>query len=344
MNIYKRAGTCAALGILASFTISTPASAQDAVCEIDRPVIFAGLDWDSNAVHTEIARFIMENGYGCRTDIIPGTTVPLLNGQIRGDIDVTMEMWRDNVRDIYDPAVAEGRAIDLGVNYPDAIQGWFVPNYTIEGDDAPAAGLKSVLDLPNYKEVFADPEEPGMGRFHNGVAGWGAEGVSTKKLYAYDLADDYVNFRAGSGAALVGAVEAALLRERPILFYYWGPTWLLGKIGDQVTMLDEPEFNQEIWDALQAEENPEAVTAATAFPVIEVTISANPNFVEAAPQLVEFLKAYETTGDQVSRILAWMQDNNGTAEEAALHFLKESSEQWKGWVPEDVAARVEAAL
>lgn len=344
MKHFMRAGACAALCAVASFVSTLPASAAEQGCELDRPVIFAGLDWDSNAVHTEIARFILEKGYDCRTDIIPGTTVPLLNGQIRGDIDVTMEIWRDNVRDIYDPALAAGTVVDLGTNYADAIQGWFVPNYVITGEGAPAPELKSVADLPRYKDVFADPEEPGKGRFYNGVAGWGAEAVSTRKLYAYGLADDYVNFRAGSGSALVGAVEAALLRQRPILFYYWGPTWLLGKIGDQVTMLEEPAFDQAIWDALMAEPDPQAVTAATAFPVIEVTISAHPDFVQAAPKLVEVLTAYETTGAQVSGILAWMQDNDGSAEEAAVHFLRENRAQWQAWVPADVAARIDAAL
>lgn len=344
MTISIRAGACAALGFVASLAYVAPGSAQEAACEVDRPIIFAGLDWDSNSVHTEIARFIFEKGYGCSTDIIPGTTVPLLNGQIRGDIDVTMEMWRDNVIEIYDPALEAGKVVDLGVNYPDAIQGWYVPNYVIEGEDAPAAGLSSVEDLVRFKEVFTDPEEPDMGRFYNGVAGWGAEGVSTKKLYAYGLADDYVNFRAGSGSALVGAIESSLLRKRPILFYYWGPTWLLGKVGDQVTMLEEPTFDKEIWDALQAETDPEAVTAATAFPVIEVTISAHPDFVAKAPELTKFLREYETTGDQVSQLLAWMQDNDGSPEEAALHFLRENTDQWQAWVPQAVAERVEAAL
>lgn len=343
MRYLIKVGALAALCATTSFINSFSAQA-DEVCEIDRPIIFAGLDWDSNAIHTEIARFILEKGYNCKTDIIPGTTIPLLNGQIRGDIDITMEIWRENVREVYDPAIEAGTVIDLGVNYADAIQGWFVPNYLITGDDAPAPNLKSVFDLAEYKDLFADPEEPGKGRFYNGVAGWSAEEVSTKKLHAYKLNDDFVNFRAGSGSALVGAAEAALLRKRPILFYYWGPTWFLGKVGDQVTMLEEPEFDQKIWDALQKETRPEAVTEATAFPVIEVTISAKPEIVKDAPKITEFLKAYETTGQQVSELLAWMQDNDGTAEEAALHFLKNEKTQWHGWVSEDIASRIDAAL
>ena len=52
--------------------------------------------------------------------------------------------------------------------------------------------------------------------------------VNSKKLVAYGLDDDLHNFR-GSGEALDAAVESAVLQGQPILFYYWGPTWLLGK-------------------------------------------------------------------------------------------------------------------
>ena len=38
------------LGPLVS--LSPSAVAADAECELDRPVVFAGLDWDSNAIHT----------------------------------------------------------------------------------------------------------------------------------------------------------------------------------------------------------------------------------------------------------------------------------------------------
>lgn len=119
MRFSHKAGARVALGFFSILGVS--AASQAEACELNRPIVFAGLDWDSNAVHTEIARFIFEKGYGCRTDVLPGTTVPLLNGQIRGDVDVTMEMWRDNVRDIYDPAIEKGEAVDLGVNFPDAI-------------------------------------------------------------------------------------------------------------------------------------------------------------------------------------------------------------------------------
>lgn len=321
-----------------------PAAAEEAQCEIDRPVVFAGLDWDSNAFHTALAGYIVKNGYGCETDVIPGSTIPLLNGMARGDVDVTMEIWKDNVTEAWNKAEEAGQVVDLGINFPDAIQGWFVPKYITEGDDAPAKGLTSVMDLPKFKDVFADPEEPGKGRFYNCIAGWGCEVVNTKKLHAYGLTDSFTNFRPGTGAALSAAIESNVKRQKPIVFYYWGPTWVLGKIGDQVKMLEEPAYDEAIWNKMGETENAEDVKEATAYPVVKVTVGANKEFADAAPKLVEFLKAYETSNALVSKALAYMQDTGGTADDAAVNFLKNNPDIWTKWVSEDVAARVQASI
>ncbi|HOV04846.1 MAG TPA: ABC transporter substrate-binding protein [Hyphomicrobiales bacterium] len=334
--------TLAVLALVATPLLgSTAAMAAEPKCEVDRPVVFAGLDWDSNSFHTAIASFVLEHGYGCKTDKIPGSTIPLLNGMARGDIDLTMEIWQDNVKDAWEEALEKDQVVDLGVNFPDAIQGWFVPKYLIEGDDAKAKGLKSVADLPKFKDVFKDPEEPEKGRFYNCIAGWGCEVINTKKFGAYGLDDSYVNFKPGTGAALSAAILSNIKRKKPIVFYYWGPTSVLGKVSDQVTMLEEPAFDEAVWDKLSKEDAPKE---ACAYPIVPVIIGANKKFAESAPMIVAFLKNYETTNAMVSEALAFMEDNGGDAEVAAKDFLTKNEDLWTKWVPEDVAGRVKAAL
>ncbi|MBT3359905.1 MAG: ABC transporter substrate-binding protein [Rhodospirillales bacterium] len=334
----------AAAAALAFVWTAAPGSSQAASCEIDKPIVFAGLDWDSNSFHVAVAQFIMKNGYGCEVDKIPGSTIPMLNGMIRGDIDVTMEMWVANVKAAWDKALAGGKVVDLGINFPDAVQGWYVPKYLTEGANAPAKGLKSVADLPKFKDVFADPEEPGKGRFYNCIAGWGCEVINTKKMNAYGLNDTFVNFRPGTGAALSAVIESSIKRKKPIVFYYWGPTWVLGKVGDQVRMLDEPAYDQAIWDAMMDEKDETKVTKATAYPLVPVSVSSSSEFYGKAPKLVAFLKKYATNADMVSKALAYMQDTGGTAEEAAVNFLKTNEALWSKWLPADVAVKVKAAL
>lgn len=330
------------LAIAAAIAVAMPAVAfaQEAApaCEVDRPIVFAGLGYDSAQFHNAVAQFILEHGYGCETEAVPGETIPLINGVAQGDIDVIMEIWTANPAQPWVEALEAGRVVPVGSNFPDATEGWFVPRYVVEGDGAVAAGLRAVTDLPDFKEVFADPEEPGFGRFYNCPAGQVCEEINTNKLTAYGLNDDFTNFRA-SNQALLAVVEAAVLQQQPILFYYYGPSWLLGKY--DFYQLEEPPFDAVIWADLTTNPNP---TQATAYPVSDVIIGANADFATEAPGVIVFLEAYETTNAEVSASLAFMRDNNATPEDAALWFLRENSDVWGAWVAPEVAARVTAAL
>lgn len=90
------------------------------------------VSWDSVKVHNRIVGFIIEHGYGYpQPQYTFGETLPLLQGLTKGDVDITMEVWTDNYEKPWDDAVKGGTVKDLGANYPDAPQGWYVPAYII---------------------------------------------------------------------------------------------------------------------------------------------------------------------------------------------------------------------
>lgn len=332
-----------------ALALPLPAKAQSPapaapVCEVSHKIVFAGLDWDSNAFHTALAQRILRDGYGCTVDQLRGATIPLINGLARGEVHLVMEIWRSNQPPAWTEGVAAGRLVELGVNYPDASQGWYVPRYLVQGDKAPAPGLKSVADLPRYKALFKDPEEPGKGRFLNCIAGWQCELFNTKKLQAYGLNAHFTNFHPGSGAALDAAVLSAIKRKRPLLFYYWSPTWLMGQIGEELIKLDEPAYDAAKWQALSDLKDPAQARDATAYPVVEVVVGANQAFIAQAPKLRAFLQNYRTSGQRVSEALAYMQREQASADQAAVHFLKSQPKLWRSWVPADVARHVQAGL
>lgn len=334
--------------ILIAATIAlASAGAARAACELDRPVMFGDMDWDSNRFHTAVARFILETGYGCKTDAIPGSTIPILTALARGDVDVVMEIWKDQVTKPWQEAEKEGKVKSVGVNFPDAVQGWYVPRYVIEGDakrniKPMAPDLRAVADLPKYTELFRDPEEPRKGRFHNCILGWNCEVVNTRKLAAYGLAASYTNFRLGSGAALDAAIASAYEQGKPILFYYWAPTWVMAKY--DLVMLAEPAYNEKDWVALREAPDP-AKAKPVAYPKVAVHVGANTKFIAAAPAIVAFLGKYRTSERLVSQGLLYLQEHKGAkARDAAMAFLRANRDTWRAWVPADVFARVDAAL
>ncbi len=323
--------------------LTTPLALAQA-CELDRPVVFAGLDWDSNRIHTAIAGHILEHGYGCKTDTIPGSTIPMITGLTRGDLDVIMEVWRDNIPEAWAKALARDAVVELGVNFPDANQGWFVPRYLVEGDaergiEAKAPDLKSVADLSRYKALFRDPEEPDKGRFYNCIAGWQCEVINTRKLKIYGLEAHYTNFRPGTGDALAAAIASAYKRGKPVLAYYWGPTWVLG-VYDMI-MLEEPPYNEKDWLELKEQNNPRV---ATAYPTVEVFVGVNKAFHDRAPALIAFLDKYQTSNALISELLGYMEAHKADEAEAAIHFLKTRPAIWTEWVPDTIRERVEASL
>ena len=100
----------------------SPASAQAPRCEVDQKIVFAGLDWDSNAFHTAVAQRIVRDGFGCAVDAIPGSTIPLINGMARGDIQVIMEVWKSNTPPSWTQGVAAGKLVEVGVNFAGACE------------------------------------------------------------------------------------------------------------------------------------------------------------------------------------------------------------------------------
>ena len=315
---------------------ATPAAAAA------RPVVMGDYSWDSAQLHNRIAGFIIQHGLGIPVEYQFGDTLPILLGLRRGNIHATTELWPDNSRQAYSEALASGDIIDLGSNYPDSPQGWYVPTYVIEGDPARgiepvAPDLRSVKDLPRYWQLFRDPEVPTKGRLYSCPTGWQCADINAAKLKAYGLEQYYTAFDPGSETALATAIVRAYERGEPILAYHWEPTWLLGLY--DMTRLEEPAYTDECWQR----------DFACAYPPSRVQVAVHRALAQRAPQVVTLLANYEATLEQTSAALAYMHRTGASTEEAAIWFLRNYPEQWQRWIPvgplgDQIRQRVKAAL
>jgi glycine betaine/proline transport system substrate-binding protein len=328
-------GSLLALAVLAH-------SAQGA--DKPAPILFGDITWESGSLITEILRTIVEKGYGYPTDKLPGSTVSLEAALAKNDIQVIGEEWAGR-SPAWVKAESEGKVFGLGDTVKGATEGWYVPEFVIKGDAARgikplAPDLKSVADLPKYKDVFKDPESPGQGRFLNSPSGWTSEIVNTQKLKAYKLTDSYVNFRTGSGAALDAEIGSSIRRGQPVLFYYWSPTPLMGRF--KLIKLEEPPFNEAAWKTLSDASNPNPIGSASL--AAHLAIGVSEPFHKQYPELVTFFQKVDLPIDQLNKTLGDMSEKRQQPEAVAKTFLKEHPEIWSKWVPADVAKKVSAGL
>lgn len=311
----------------------TGKSAETAAPNGDKPtLVFADAGWDSIRFHNEVVRYIVEKGYGYPTDVMPGSTPITFQGLEKGDIDIYTEVWTTNIPN-YEPAIARGNVIELGINFDDNYQGLYVPTYLIQGDpergiEALAPDLKSIKDLPKYWELFKDPEDNSKGRIFGAIPGWAVDQILKEKLNNYGILETYNYVSPGSDTALATSMVKAYEEGKPWVGYYWEPTWIMGLY--DMTLLADEKYSDELWnDGYRCE-----------FPPVPCTVCVNKEMLEIAPEVVEFLKNYHTSSALTSEALAYMQENDATEAEAAQWFIKEYEELWTKWVPAEIAEKV----
>lgn len=308
------------------------------------PIHFGAIGWESGALTTEVLRLIAELGYGYSTDTLPGSTVSMEVALARNDLQVIAEEWAGR-SPAWVKAEQAGQVFALGDTVKNAEEGWWVPAYVIKGDPARglpalAPDLRSVTDLKRYPQVFKDPEQPDKGRFLNSPSGWTSETVNSQKLKAYGLDGQYNNFRSGSGAALDAEVTSAIKLGKPVLFYYWSPTPLMGRY--DLVRLEEPPYDAAAWATLTDPRH--ATPRGSGSLPAKLSIGVSAAFREQYPDLVAVFEKVDLPIDVLNKTLADMSSTRQPAREAARAFLKAHPQVWKAWLPAERAARVEAAL
>jgi len=309
-----------------------------------QPIHFGDITWESGSFITEVLRLLVEKGYGYRTDTLPGSTVSLEAGLAKNDIQVIGEEWAGR-SPAWVKAEAEGKVFGLGDTVKGATEGWWVPEFVIKGDPernlpALAPDLKSVADLPRYARLFQDPESPDKGRFLNSPTGWTSEIVNSQKLKAYGLSERFVNFRTGSGAALDAEVASSIRRGKPVLFYYWSPTPLLGRY--KLVKLEEPPFDAEAWKTLSNASHPNPRGSRSMPARLAIGVSAP--FHAQYPELVELFGKVDLPIDLLNQTLAHMSEKRLPPRAVAEDFLRQHPQVWSAWVPADVATKVSGSL
>ncbi|MHA6729588.1 ABC transporter substrate-binding protein [Devosia sp. A369] len=339
--ILKSGGIAAAMTVALLSAATVPAIAQDstAACGTDRTIDIAEMTWPSAAALAHIHATILEAGFGCDVEIVTGDTVPTSSSMLtRGSPAVAPELWTSAIEEPWAEGVAEGSVVSLGEAITDGtVEGWFIPRYTQEAHPE----LVSATDVIARPDLFPDPEDSSQGRLYSCPPGWACE-LSTSALFeAYDMDATWNLFSPGSGGTLDASIARAFVREEAIVFYYWGPTAILGKYDAVQLEMGEPDEAVYICNTDPDCDEPAGVTAYPSSPAV---VGAAAWLTEEAPEVAEYFTKVGLTNAEISELLVYGDENQADAAATAENFLRTKEELWSGWVSPEVAEKVKASL
>lgn len=290
------------------------------------------MNWASASVVTNVAKFVMEQGYGCTVSVVPSDTVPAVTSVAEnGEPDIVTELWLNSTGEVYTRLEEEGKVERLGkVLTPGGVEGWWIPTYLVEAHP----------ELKTIEGIMANPELVDA-RFNNCPDGWGCRIVNDNLIQALDLEASGIEvFNHGSGETLASSMASAVQSEEPWFGYYWGPTVPLGKF--DMTRVDLGEYNEAAHSANQNRDNPDPQVSD--FPAAPVLTSVTTDFREREPEVADMLSKMTFETDLMSQVLAWKSDNNASAEEAAVYFLSNNTDVWNEWLNDSARQKLAAIL
>ena len=302
------------------------------------PVAIVASDngWDSQKLHNEIAKIVVEQAYEGYTFSVSsaGSTLNWL-ALLDGSVDLDIESWTDNVAS-YPEDLAKGDVVNMGILVPDSSQGLYVPRFVVEGDTARgiapmAPDLRTVADLKKYPEVFPDDENPSMGRMYGSIPGWMADEVLHQKYEFYGLNESFTYVRLGSEATLFASLVSAYNLGEPWVGYCYEPTWVTGKL--DLILLEDAPYDADLFPLGQC-----------AFPSQDLKIVSSRSFAERAPDLVSFFESYQTGSILISEALAHLDESGASHRETAIWLLKNNDAILNQWLPAENAAKLRSYL
>ncbi|WP_299140179.1 glycine betaine ABC transporter substrate-binding protein [uncultured Tateyamaria sp.] len=289
------------------------------------------MDWASAAVVTNVAKFLLEQGYGCNVTVVPTTTVPAMASVAEtGEPDILTELWT-SYTEVYEELRDEGKLVEMSKVLSDGgVEAWWIPDYL-------AAAHPELKTLDGIK---ANPELVG-GRFHDCPSGWGCDITNHNNFKAAGLADAGVErFQHGSGETLATAIAAAYEAKEPWFGYYWAPTSVLGKY--PMVQVEMPAYDADKHTCNGLEDC--GTPALSSYPVSNVVTAATQTFVDREPDAAALMQNLTFTNAQMGEVLAWQEANEASNEEAAVYFLTTYNDVWGAWLNDDARGKLAALL
>lgn len=297
------AGLALALAMAAS-----PARTADLGAK-DEPIRLAMLEWTGAHISTRIAGQLLQK-LGYEVDYVTAGNFPHFSGLADGTISASVEIWLNNVGDIFAKVLEEEKIENIGLLGLETREGWLYPKFMEEL--CPGLPDWTALEEPGCVQALSTPETAPDGRFLDYPADWGSRAATI-------LADNdmpYIAVPAGSEGALVAELEAAGAGQTPLLMMFWGPHYALAE--NEVGWVEMPPCKDD--------SNEHCIRPPD---VVKVVWSG---FSEKWPAGYELLKQLQVSATDQEKMMLAIDKNGQDLDTVVKEWVDANEAVWQPWV------------
>jgi glycine betaine/proline transport system substrate-binding protein len=332
------------LSALVVFGLTSLSSVANAACG---KLVIAEQNWASAELMANVDKIILEKGYGCEVELVPGATMPTFTSMNdKGTPDMNPEQWANAVVEPLKEAVAAGRIVVANKAPITGLgEGWWITPGTIKKH--PEIKGMTALQILEHPEWFPSKEDPSKGAFVGCPAGWGCQIANANLFRAFEMEKKgWVLIDPGSAAGLDGSISKAADSGDPWFGYYWNPTSMVGKYDLQPVDFGVPYGGDENWNGCIVKPEQECANPKpSAWTHSEVNSLVTANFAKTGgKEVLSYVEKRTFPGPVMNGMLVYMADNQAKGSDAAVEFLVRYPDVWTKWVPADVADKIRKGI
>ncbi|MEW5771948.1 MAG: ABC transporter substrate-binding protein [Thermodesulfobacteriota bacterium] len=317
-GVVLRRTLCGLAALLQLFCASCgEAPRESPACPVVR---LAQQQWLSSRLNNAVAYILLAERLGCPVEIADIDEYAQFPALANGTVHACLEVWPSGHRDDLRAYVREqGLVEDGGPLGPVGRIGWFVPSYVLQ--DHPRLATWEGLKDPAAAALFRSSRSGSKGQFLAGDPTW----VQYDADIIRNLGLEFRVVSAGSEEALLAALDQAYRERQPLLFYFWTPHAIFVQYDLGEVAL--PPYTAECYarapiGGVDCGYPPEALR--------KVFWSG---LKEYSPQAHYLLRNFSYTNEDQISMMALVQFQGMTPEEAARHWVDANEAVWKAWLP-----------
>jgi glycine betaine/proline transport system substrate-binding protein len=275
----------------------------------DEPIKLAMLEWTGAHVSTHIAGQLLKK-LGYKVEYVTAGNFPQFSGLSDGSLSASVEVWLNNVGDIFPKALADKKIENIGPLKLETKEGWIYPKYMEQV--CPGLPDWAALEKSECIQALATPETAPNGRFLDYPADWGSRAATI-------IADNNMPLTAvpaGSEGALVAELDSAAAAKKPLVMMFWAPHFALAQV--DVGWVKMPPCKEN--------NNEHCITPPD---VAKITWSG---FGQKWPAAYALLKAFEMNAEDQQKMMLRVDKKGEDLDAVTKEWIDQHEALWKPWL------------